>query len=172
MDQEDTLITEQIADLEALLARKPQWSLDTREHDDLLVIGALIAAAPALIAMAKQTHEAFKISLMYQDRAEKAEAERDNLLAIIHQDGGHHTGEVGISQSVSDAHATWAHIVAERDRYREIAVRLVKCCFDAALSFDPSGITKWYAAYVTSVFEDTDIAALRCHRPAGRGEQS
>ena len=31
-----------------------------------------------------------------------------NLLAIIHRDGGHHTEEVGIKQSINDAHKVWA----------------------------------------------------------------
>jgi len=55
-------------------------------------------------------------------RLEKAERERDEarrelgeILAIIHRDGGHHTGKHGISKSVADAHATWADVVRERD---------------------------------------------------------
>jgi hypothetical protein len=31
-----------------------------------------------------------------------------NLLAIIHRDGGQHTQEVGVEQSVKDAHQVWA----------------------------------------------------------------
>ena len=48
---------------------------------------------------------------------ERDEARRDlgEILAIIHRDGGHYTGEYGISKSVADAHATWAAMVAERD---------------------------------------------------------
>ncbi|MBK8260179.1 MAG: hypothetical protein IPK80_02445 [Nannocystis sp.] len=56
-----------------------------------------------------------------RERAETAERERDNLLAIIHRDGGHHTGEHGVSQSVADAHATWAAVVRERDAATERA---------------------------------------------------
>ena len=41
------------------------------------------------------------------------------LLAIIHRDGGHHTEAVGISQSVADAHAVWAALMAERDAAQE-----------------------------------------------------
>ena len=33
-----------------------------------------------------------------------------NLLAIIHRDGGHHTSEVGIEQSVKDAHEVWGQL--------------------------------------------------------------
>jgi hypothetical protein len=48
---------------------------------------------------------------------ERDEARRDlgEILAVIHRDGGHHTGEFGVSQSVADAHATWAAVVRERD---------------------------------------------------------
>ena len=48
---------------------------------------------------------------------ERDEARRDlgEILAVIHRDGGHHTGEHGVSQSVADAHATWAAVVRERD---------------------------------------------------------
>ena len=57
-------------------------------------------------------------------RAKVAEIERERdearrnlgeILAVIHRDGGHHTGEFGVSQSVADAHATWAAVVRERD---------------------------------------------------------
>jgi hypothetical protein len=48
-------------------------------------------------------------------RAETAVRDLKNLLAIIHRDGGHHTGDVGVSQSVADAHASWAHLVSERN---------------------------------------------------------
>jgi hypothetical protein len=48
---------------------------------------------------------------------QRDEARRDlgEILAIIHRDGGHYTGEHGISKSVADAHATWAAVMAERD---------------------------------------------------------
>lgn len=51
---------------------------------------------------------------------ERDEARRDlgAILAVIHRDGGHHTGEFGVSQSVADAHATWAVVVRERDEAR------------------------------------------------------
>lgn len=52
--------------------------------------------------------------------AERDAARRDlgAILAVIHRDGGHHTGEHGLSQSVADAHATWAVVVRERDEAR------------------------------------------------------
>ena len=39
----------------------------------------------------------------------------NNLLAIIHRDGGHHTEAVGIEQSVKDAHERWAGLQALRE---------------------------------------------------------
>jgi uncharacterized coiled-coil DUF342 family protein len=63
--------------------------------------------------------------------SERAEQERDEarralgeILAVIHRDGGHHTGEHGITQSVADAHATWAAMVQERDGARDDAERI------------------------------------------------
>jgi hypothetical protein len=51
---------------------------------------------------------------------ERDEARRElgEILAVIHRDGGHYTGEHGISKSVADAHATWAVMVRERDEAR------------------------------------------------------
>lgn len=34
-----------------------------------------------------------------------------DLLAIIHRDGGHHTAEVGLDQSVKDAHERWGQLI-------------------------------------------------------------
>ena len=58
--------------------------------------------------------------------AERDEARRDlgEILAVIHRDGGHYTGEHGISKSVADAHATWAAVVRERDEARAEVERL------------------------------------------------
>jgi DNA repair ATPase RecN len=50
------------------------------------------------------------------DRLEALEAELGNLLAIIHRDGGHHTGKVGYRKSVEDAHLVWAKMREEADR--------------------------------------------------------
>ena len=57
---------------------------------------------------------------------ERDEARRDlgEILAVIHRDGGHYTGEHGLSQSVADAHATWAVVVRERDTARAEVERL------------------------------------------------
>jgi hypothetical protein len=38
--------------------------------------------------------------------------ETENLLAIIHRDGGQHTTEVGLVQSVKDAHTSWGEAQA------------------------------------------------------------
>ena len=51
-----------------------------------------------------QCEEALK-HLEYHKRLQQ---ELGNLLAIIHRDGGHHTDEVGVEQSVKDAHQVWA----------------------------------------------------------------
>ena len=63
----------------------------------------------------------------------------NNLLAIIHRDGGHHTGNVGINTSVKDAHLVWAELItraekaeAERDVWKDRA--------EAALARLPDGM--------------------------------
>lgn len=68
-------------------------------------------------------------ALMLQSRIlrrDRDEARRalGEILAVIHRDGGHHTGEHGITQSVADAHATWAAMVQERDGARDDAERI------------------------------------------------
>lgn len=39
-----------------------------------------------------------------------------NLLAVIHRDGGHHTTEVGLEQSIEDANGVMAKVWAFADR--------------------------------------------------------
>ncbi len=60
-------------------------------------------------------------------RSERDEARRDlgEILAVIHRDGGHHTGEHGISKSVADAHATWAAVMRQLD---DVASRARRAC--------------------------------------------
>lgn len=40
-----------------------------------------------------------------------------DLLAVIHRDGGHHTGKVGFKQSVADAIKEWGHRQSLIDGY-------------------------------------------------------
>jgi hypothetical protein len=42
-----------------------------------------------------------------------------NVLAVIHGDGGHHTADVGMAQSVEDAIKTWGDRYVERDALRD-----------------------------------------------------
>ena len=58
-----------------------------------------------------------------QRKLDEARRDLGEILAIIHRDGGHYTGEHGISKSVADAHATWAAMVRERDEARHRARR-------------------------------------------------
>lgn len=60
-----------------------------------------------------------------------ARHELNNLLAIIHRDGGQHTGDVGIEQSAVDAHQVWARLIdgyedarREVEALREVVVRI------------------------------------------------
>ena len=41
----------------------------------------------------------------------RAREEVESLLALIHGDGGHHTTEVGLEQSLRDAEALWDALV-------------------------------------------------------------
>lgn len=43
------------------------------------------------------------------------------LLAVIHRDGGHHTAKVGIVQSIKDAEA---HVVSLREAMEEFCIRV------------------------------------------------
>jgi predicted RNase H-like nuclease (RuvC/YqgF family) len=38
-----------------------------------------------------------------------------DLLAVIHRDGGHHTAQVGVTQSVRDAHNKWAALTSRAE---------------------------------------------------------
>ena len=69
---------------------------------------------------------------------EQAVRERDEarhtlheILAVIHRDGGHYTGNHGIAKSVEDAHAAWAAMMREIDKLRAerrlLRDRLVAC---------------------------------------------
>jgi hypothetical protein len=42
-----------------------------------------------------------------------------NLLAIIHRDGGHHTAEVGLEQSVKDAHERWGMLIQSSEAQKD-----------------------------------------------------
>ena len=59
-----------------------------------------------------------RVALDYQKQRDEARRDLGEILAVIHRDGGHYTGERGISKSVADAHATWAVMVRERDEAR------------------------------------------------------
>jgi hypothetical protein len=77
-------------------------------------------------------------------RLERDEARRElgEILAVIHRDGGHYTGERGLSQSVADAHATWASVVRERDEARAEIERLRAEC-DKASAMERHRIAEW-----------------------------
>ena len=86
----------------------------TRERDELQAnVDFLIQSNRADILVLLEIHRKQVAEL----KAERDEARRDlgEILAIIHRDGGHYTGEHGISKSVADAHATWAAVVRERE---------------------------------------------------------
>ena len=52
------------------------------------------------------------------------ERERDNLLARIHRDGGHHTDAVGLVQSLADADKKVAMMNSENDQLKAEVARL------------------------------------------------
>lgn len=61
-----------------------------------------------------------------RERAEKAEHERDDLLARIHRDGGHYAVEHGVDQALADADKIVADLFGERDELRAENERLRK----------------------------------------------
>lgn len=56
-----------------------------------------------------------------------------DLLAVIRRDGGHHTAEVGVKQSVEDAHQIWA---AQQTEIADLRVQL-------AQRIDPKAMLRW-----------------------------
>jgi len=72
--------------------------------------------------------------------AQHVETERAlrNLLAILHSDGGHHTQEVGITQSVQDAHQVWARLLTQRDTAHQEIARLRVAITVSAQSVHPA----------------------------------
>jgi|GEM_PF-1808032 len=60
----------------------------------------------------------------FKEDRDRVERQLNDLLAIIHRDGGHYTGQHGITKAIADAHATWAEVVRERDEARAEVERL------------------------------------------------
>lgn len=84
---------------------QPFWSaLSDQERDELTG-----ESSPETTALRTEL-------VRLRDLLRKAEFERDDLLAVIHRDGGHYLGEHGVSKAVADAHATWAAMVARKER--------------------------------------------------------
>jgi hypothetical protein len=67
----------------------------------------------------------------WQERAEKAERHLQNLLARIHRDGGHYTGEHGIEKAAEDAEkivvATMHQSAAMRAALEKLVLEGVQC---------------------------------------------
>lgn len=76
----------------------------------------------------RTTKERLLSACVELDALRLARRDLGEILAVIHRDGGHHTGEHGVSQSVADAHATWAAVVLERDKVIEERDRARQAC--------------------------------------------
>ncbi len=66
------------------------------------------------------------LGLLRDERAKKAEAERDealahlkNLLAIIHRDGGHYAEQHGLKKSAQSAHLVWVDLITKAEQADE-----------------------------------------------------
>jgi hypothetical protein len=96
-----------------------------RERDDARAELAFMRAEYGDSEPGDMTADALMLQsrILRRDRDEARRA-LGEILAVIHRDGGHHTGEHGITQSVADAHATWAAMVQERDGARDDAERI------------------------------------------------
>jgi hypothetical protein len=88
----------------------------TRERDDIIAI-----------CRGTQMDDAAIHSIRgYVTEKLRIEAERDaaaNLLAVIHRDGGHHTGSVGFARSCADAEAAVLQDRTERAHKAALAVQ-------------------------------------------------
>lgn len=82
----------------------------------------------------------------------EARTERDELLAVIHRDGGHYVGEHGVTKAVADAHATWAAVVQERDEARANIATL-----------DAHWLAKFAAETTRASQLEAEVERLRAH---------
>lgn len=67
------------------------------------------------------------LELKMQDRAEKAEAELGNLLAIIHRDGGHYQAEYGSPKAIQEAH----QVIGNKEKAEAELDRIVAAAHEA-----------------------------------------
>lgn len=58
----------------------------------------------------------------------------DDLLAIIHRDGGHHTAKHGVELSIKHAADKWISVIVELDNIMTVVKEQI---VDGSLSFDP-----------------------------------
>lgn len=79
----------------------------------------------------QRAHEAIMDLCLMRERAEQAERERDearhdldNLLAIIHRDGGHYVARHTRAQAIEDAHQEWARVVQHAEAGDELNTAL------------------------------------------------
>jgi len=85
---------------------------------------ALLIAEGSLKQLTLQSVKTVKFAINLHEQITTLTAERNaaaNLLAVIHRDGGHHTGSVGFSRSCADAEAAVLQDRTERDK---LAARL------------------------------------------------
>lgn len=109
---------------------------------DKTVLDQLVRGVESLHQQLEAAHAFHDVAVKQRDAREwmlrDAERERDEarhalheILAVIHRDGGHYTGEHGIAKSVEDAHAAWAAMMREIDKLRaerrQLRARLVEC---------------------------------------------
>jgi len=112
-----------IKSLEGLLVDAVRERDEARAHTSTAAFMRIERQRDEARAEIKRLRDALRklfIKPLRDAERERDEARRDlgEILAIIHRDGGHYTGEHGISKSVADAHATWAAMVAERDELK------------------------------------------------------
>jgi hypothetical protein len=103
------------------LARRLERDRDKAREEAAKWESSFDAMERAGAEQARRADENREWALKAERERDEARRELGEILAVIHRDGGHYTGEHGISKSVADAHATWADVVRERDKAREDA---------------------------------------------------
>ncbi len=111
---------------------------------------ALLNAATPIVNISLSDDAAY-----WKARAEEAERKLGDLLARIHRDGGHYTGQHGMEKSVEDAHTIVATLFADERKLEEAGNMLPADLWNKAIALGESrgieraiqiGDAKWQAS--------------------------
>jgi hypothetical protein len=140
-------------DLQALLAEREDYVKQGRDLEDLAEQRDVVLCREADLKAER----------------DRLRADLNNLLAIIHRDGGHHTEEVGTRQSVADAHRVWAGL-QEEVAWLRAALRELRRNPDECLEDQPCVSHLAYEDQHVRI--EAALAEIEGHRKAGERNAS